>query len=136
MECLISNGRTGATVTGAYLGDSISQLVEASAALLSGEGSAVCEFYEEPGLFAWALRAQTGILQIQIQWHEDDEQLEGQRGESMLDLSCELKEFAHLVLREMDRLLEDWGESGYAARWGFPYPQKQVALLRERLAAT
>jgi hypothetical protein len=103
---------------------------------MSGEGSAVCEFYEEPGLYSWDLNSSKEGLQIGIRWNPDDEPIEGGQGELVLDMKCHLVDFAGLVLREMDRLLEDWGENGYASRWGFPYPQKQVALLRGRLAAT
>ncbi len=133
LECLVSDGERGATITASYLSDCVSELVEACTRLVNGSAAELCDFLEEPGLFRWKFLAGDGNLRVEVYWFEEDGDSEGYAGELQFASDLEIREFGRLLLREMDRLREEFRGGAYQARWEFPYPEEQVRLLRDSL---
>jgi hypothetical protein len=131
LEYLVSDGERGATITALYLSDCLSDLVEACTRLVKGSAAESCEFLEEPGLFRWKFLASDGNLRVEVYWFE--EEVEGSAAELRFVGDLELEVFGRLLLHEMDRLREEFRGGAYQARWGHPYPELQVRLLRDSL---
>lgn len=131
-ECVVSDGVMEATATASWLSDGIGQFVAAVQGLHLTSSSASCEFTEEPGYFFWEFWRSNGGVQIRLWWisayaeGSDDWEL---RFNGCVDLIG----FLSVVDKELDRNLAQWGRDGFKEQWGYHFPEKSHALLKEAL---
>jgi len=135
-ECSLDFYGTKFTVTASYLSDALLELVSGTNHILAGGNEARFSFDEEPGEFRWIMRrTQDGGLAVRIL---DFPELWGRKpdeeGAVLLDVTCQLKDFAHALLLSLNALLLEFGVSGYRDKWGnSEFPSGQYRALCEHL---
>jgi hypothetical protein len=138
-ECTVEIDEQRATVTASYLSDALGDLCAATVALLRGEPSATATFAEEPGEFRWQFDIQNGDqLRIRIYWNEVEAHWSNgipDPSAPIFDGLCQLRTFAGQVVAELQRLLREYGETGYRERWVLSdFPTKRLEQLESLLS--
>lgn len=135
-ECTLDFYGTKYIVTASYLSDALLELVSGANHVLSGGAEARFSFDEEPGEYRWIFRrTQDGGLAVKILdfpelWgHKPDE-----KGRVLMDVTCQLGDFARALLLSLNELLEELGVEGYRDKWAeSDFPAAQYSALCEHL---
>ena len=137
-SCEVVIGFSSATITASYLGHALEELVEAACLVMSGEVHSEAHFWEEPGEYRWVFDKIGDGLRVRIVefdklWSRDPIET----GKVLVDEICDIVAFGSAVLRAVDRVFDEHGLKGYAARWAQgEFPTRSVRHLRELVRAT
>ena len=135
-ECRIRVDAAAANLTASYLSDALGDLCSAVIALLRGEAQARVSFEEEPGEYRWLFeRSGPDRLRIRIREFEDViDHAPDKDGQPIFDAECELRAFAAVLLKELERVLTEYGLAGYKEQWVLAdFPESRLLELRALL---
>lgn len=135
-EAVVADGARQATFLVSYLSDALRDLTVAIIALLEGAKSSDCTWFAEPGEYSWSFTRRGEGVWIRVIGFRDWEPERNKKdlGRVLFKASCPLKEFAHVVLQEVERLYTEVGPSTYKELWvAHNFPVAEYMYLRNLL---
>ena len=126
-----------ATVTVSYLtSDALGDLLAAVAAAFGPLGEGKCNWEEEPGEYEWSFRRVGAEVEVRVDWYDEwRELLSGQTPKPVFNATVQTHELGAAALAAAESVLTEWGEDGYAAKWGGArFPAARVERLRAVLS--
>jgi hypothetical protein len=136
-DCTVEIDEHRVTVSASYLSNALDDLSAAVMALLRGASSATAAFAEEPGESRWQFdRESQDQVRLRIFWslHRWEDRPHDP-SVPIFEATCRLRTFAGQLLAELQRLLREFGEDGYKARWiKHEFPKNRLTELQELLA--
>ncbi len=135
-ECVVSDREDSCTVTASYLSDALCHLLLAATAVASLFGRITFSFEEEPGEYRWVITSPR-MNEIELEIIDFDESWGGKpdsAGRSLFKTKCQPDMFARAVFNAAQQVLREYGEAGYAEKWGeHAFPMLQFRQLERIL---
>ena len=107
----IGDERGDITFPASYLCDALRDFLDAVQSLFVNS-TAECAWGQEPGEVRWTFQRSGSRISLGVGWHDGRDKFSG---------DGDLLRFAAEVKRELDGLIEDWGEEGYLKHWRHPF---------------
>ena len=130
VECVISNGERGATVTASFLTDAIGEFVSVVQSLPTASAG-TCDFAEEPGCYRWHFERDGDKVRIAVRWNDE----QSSNWHLRFECECGLIDFVRAVDSALARNLEELGEQGYQQLWGYRFPKEAHERLKHCILA-
>lgn len=121
-----------------YMHDSLLELSEATIRLLLGSKNRSVSFLDEPGELKMELEKTSDlVITVKGKWYKDYYSWNLVSSEDYKELfyfETDLIQFSKSVLWNMDEIWNEYGSSGYKAKWqNTPFPHSNYLKLKELL---
>jgi len=110
-----------------YLTDFISDLIIRTAIMLEGSEQEVIKCYYEPGQYIITFIRMMDIISISIDETRSAGNINIYKG------TDQLKKFGRLLLREIERMMNDNGIKQYKKEWKYDCPETAIERLRKAI---
>jgi hypothetical protein len=134
-DATIADSESSARLTASYLGDALGDLLLAVWLLLEGATRAQCSWEEEPGEYRWLFERHGPDVHLEV---VAGMRIFGvqERGDILFETTQPLLVVAEAFTSAAERILSQYGEEGYRARWvQHDFPTATLRSIRERLRA-
>lgn len=128
-DCTVADHEAEAVITASYITMAPEDLMTAVVRLLVGEGEARAQFEAEPTAFRWIFYREGETVWIQL-LELPDANRHDRAGTEIWTSWQTLDNVARAVIRCFDDVARTHGESGYHAKWGYPFPRCELEALR------
>jgi hypothetical protein len=122
-----------ADATASYLSDALGDLLRAALELARGAENARASWDEEPGEYRWIFNRTGERVRVRVlafpEWRAIMDAPD-EDGEMLLDASCAVGELIAAIAAGARKVLHEWGEDGYEAKWvDHPFPSRELEAL-------
>lgn len=117
-EARLTIGAASTPLSASYLDDALGDLVRATAALAQADSTVRVSWAEEPGEYRWVFDRSGDAVSVRVLWFDS---LWGpdpdEKGKVLLNATCSVKAFQRAIASGARAVLNEWGETGYRAKW-------------------
>jgi hypothetical protein len=127
--CTVADGQAQAEATASYVSSAPEELLTAVTRLITGEKATRAELEAEPTVFRWIFYREGDDVWIRLLQLADGSKHDN-AGTEIWSSRQSADSLSRAIIEGFDEVVSKYGEGGYYARWGFPFPCTELQALR------
>ena len=128
-DCTVADSQAQAQATASYISAAPEELLTAVTRLIAGEKQTRAELEAEPAVFRWVFYREGEDVWIRLLQLADPSKHD--KAGTEIWSSCQTTDsLSKAIIEGFDEVVSKYGESGYHAKWGSPFPRTELQALR------
>jgi hypothetical protein len=128
-DCTVADGQAQAQATASYISAAPEELLTAVTRLIAGEKETRAELEAEPAVFRWIFYREGDDVWIRLLQLADPSKHDN-AGTEIWSSWQTTDSLSRAIIEGFDEVVSKYGESGYHAKWGSPFPRTELQALR------
>jgi hypothetical protein len=128
-DCTVADSQAQAQATASYISAAPEELLTAVTRLITGEKETRAELEAEPTVFRWVFYREGEDVWIRLLQLADPSKHD-KAGTEIWSSWQTTDSLSKAIIEGFDEVVSKYGESGYHARWGSPFPRTELQALR------